>query len=89
MRYYSAGMLVRLAFSIATAIEPEILIIDEVLSAGDLEFQEKARERMRSLCRGPGGDRRQPRSAAAEPDVRPRDVARPRPRCRASAPRRK
>jgi ABC-type polysaccharide/polyol phosphate transport system ATPase subunit len=42
-------MLVRLAFSIATAIEPEILVIDEVLSAGDLEFQEKARGRMRSL----------------------------------------
>jgi ABC-type polysaccharide/polyol phosphate transport system ATPase subunit len=49
VRYYSAGMLVRLAFSIATAIEPEILIIDEVLSAGDNAFQHKARERMRSL----------------------------------------
>jgi ABC-type polysaccharide/polyol phosphate transport system ATPase subunit len=49
VRYYSAGMMVRLAFSIATAIEPEILIIDEVLSAGDLEFQEKARRRMQSL----------------------------------------
>ncbi len=49
VRYYSAGMLVRLAFSIATAIDPEILIIDEVLSAGDLAFQAKARERMKSL----------------------------------------
>jgi ABC-type polysaccharide/polyol phosphate transport system ATPase subunit len=49
VRYYSAGMMVRLAFSIATAIEPEILIIDEVLSAGDLEFQEKARQRMQNL----------------------------------------
>jgi ABC-type polysaccharide/polyol phosphate transport system ATPase subunit len=49
VRYYSAGMLVRLAFSIATAIEPEILIIDEVLSAGDLAFQTKARDRMREL----------------------------------------
>ena len=49
VRYYSAGMLVRLAFSIATAIEPEILIIDEVLSAGDIAFQHKARERMRNL----------------------------------------
>lgn len=46
VRYYSAGMLVRLAFSIATAIEPEILLIDEVLGAGDLAFQEKARKRM-------------------------------------------
>ena len=49
VRYYSAGMMVRLAFSIATAIEPEILIIDEVLSAGDMAFQSKARERMQTL----------------------------------------
>lgn len=49
VRYYSAGMLVRLAFSIATAIEPEILIVDEVLAAGDLAFQAKARDRMREL----------------------------------------
>jgi ABC-type polysaccharide/polyol phosphate transport system ATPase subunit len=46
VRYYSAGMLVRLAFAIATAIEPEILLIDEVLSVGDLAFQQKARQRM-------------------------------------------
>ncbi len=49
VRYYSAGMMVRLAFSIATAIEPEILIVDEVLSAGDMAFQAKARQRMQSL----------------------------------------
>jgi len=49
VRYYSTGMRVRLAFSIATAIEPEILIIDEVLSAGDMTFQVKARERMKTL----------------------------------------
>jgi ABC-type polysaccharide/polyol phosphate transport system ATPase subunit len=49
VRYYSAGMMVRLAFSIATAIEPEILVIDEVLAAGDLSFQAKARDRMREL----------------------------------------
>ncbi|MBI3408025.1 MAG: ABC transporter ATP-binding protein [Planctomycetes bacterium] len=46
VRYYSAGMMVRLAFSIATAIQPEILLVDEVLSAGDLAFQERARKRM-------------------------------------------
>ena len=46
VRYYSAGMMVRLAFSIATAIEPEILLVDEVLSVGDLAFQHKARQRM-------------------------------------------
>jgi ABC-type polysaccharide/polyol phosphate transport system ATPase subunit len=46
VRYYSAGMLVRLAFSIATAIDPEILLVDEVLGAGDMAFQAKARQRM-------------------------------------------
>ena len=49
VRYYSSGMLVRLAFSIATSIDPEILIVDEVLSAGDLAFQIKARGRMREM----------------------------------------
>ncbi|HWG45387.1 MAG TPA: ABC transporter ATP-binding protein [Gemmataceae bacterium] len=49
VRYYSAGMMVRLAFSIATAIDPEILLVDEVLSVGDLSFQHKARERMREM----------------------------------------
>ncbi|HEV3259951.1 MAG TPA: ABC transporter ATP-binding protein [Gemmataceae bacterium] len=49
VRYYSAGMLVRLAFSIATAIEPEVLLVDEVLGAGDLSFQAKARQRMRDM----------------------------------------
>jgi ABC-type polysaccharide/polyol phosphate transport system ATPase subunit len=49
VRYYSAGMMVRLAFSIATAIEPEILLVDEVLSVGDMAFQEKAQQRMRDM----------------------------------------
>ena len=49
VRYYSSGMLVRLAFSVATAIEPELLIVDEVLSAGDCSFQAKARQRMQAL----------------------------------------
>jgi ABC-type polysaccharide/polyol phosphate transport system ATPase subunit len=49
LRTYSSGMLVRLAFSIATAIEPEVLLVDEVLSAGDLSFQEKAQCRIRDL----------------------------------------
>jgi ABC-type polysaccharide/polyol phosphate transport system ATPase subunit len=49
VRYYSSGMLVRLAFAIATAIEPEILLVDEVLGAGDAEFQGKARARMAEM----------------------------------------
>lgn len=49
VRYYSAGMIVRLAFSIATAVEPEILLVDEVLSVGDLAFQQKARQRMQEM----------------------------------------
>lgn len=46
VKYYSSGMMVRLAFAISTAVDPEILLVDEVLSAGDLAFQKKARARM-------------------------------------------
>jgi lipopolysaccharide transport system ATP-binding protein len=49
VRYYSAGMMVRLAFSIATAIDPEVLLVDEVLGVGDLAFQNKARQRMKEM----------------------------------------
>ena len=49
VRYYSAGMMVRLAFSIATAAEPEVLLVDEVLSVGDASFQQKAKQRMKEM----------------------------------------
>ena len=49
VRHYSAGMMMRLAFSIATTIEPEILLVDEVLAVGDLAFQQKAQIRMTEL----------------------------------------
>ena len=49
LRCYSAGMIVRLAFSIATSMEPEILLIDEALAAGDMHFQKKAQKRMHDL----------------------------------------
>lgn len=54
IKTYSAGMYARLAFSTATAIEPEILIIDEVLGAGDAYFAGKSVERMRKLTEQSG-----------------------------------
>lgn len=49
IRSYSSGMLVRLAFAISTSVQGDILLIDEVLSAGDINFQKKAKARMTSL----------------------------------------
>jgi len=49
LRTYSSGMVARLGFSIATDQPPEILIIDEILSVGDAEFQKKSRERIDSF----------------------------------------
>jgi ABC-type polysaccharide/polyol phosphate transport system ATPase subunit len=49
LKYYSAGMLVRLAFSIASANDPEVLLIDEALAAGDQGFRVKARKRVVEL----------------------------------------
>lgn len=52
IRNYSSGMLMRLAFSIATVVKPAILIVDEILSVGDEGFQRKSKERMLSLMDG-------------------------------------
>lgn len=54
VKRYSSGMTVRLAFAVAAFLEPEILIIDEVLAVGDAEFQKKAIGKMQDISKGEG-----------------------------------
>lgn len=54
VKFYSAGMYSRLAFAVSTAVQPEILIIDEVLGAGDAAFVSKCAERMKRLTQDTG-----------------------------------
>jgi lipopolysaccharide transport system ATP-binding protein len=51
VKRYSSGMYVRLAFAVAVHVEPQILVVDEVLAVGDLAFQQKCLKHMRSLTR--------------------------------------
>jgi lipopolysaccharide transport system ATP-binding protein len=52
LKHYSSGMQLRLAFSVAAHLEPEVLLVDEVLAVGDLEFQKKCLGKMEEVTRG-------------------------------------
>lgn len=54
VKRYSSGMRVRLAFAVAAHLEPDILVVDEVLAVGDAEFQKKAIGKMQNISRGEG-----------------------------------
>ncbi|MBR3064310.1 MAG: ABC transporter ATP-binding protein [Bacteroidales bacterium] len=54
VKRYSSGMTVRLGFAVAAFLEPEILVVDEVLAVGDAEFQKKAIGKMQDVSRGEG-----------------------------------
>src|SRR3989475_12019016 len=51
VKHYSTGMYLRLAFAVAAHLEPEILVVDEVLAVGDTEFQKKCLGRMDTVAR--------------------------------------
>ncbi len=52
VKYFSSGMVARLAFAVSTIVTPDVLIIDEILSVGDLAFQKKSYKRMMELMNG-------------------------------------
>ncbi|MCB0447368.1 MAG: ATP-binding cassette domain-containing protein [Gelidibacter sp.] len=54
VKRYSSGMRVRLAFAVAAFLEPDVLVVDEVLAVGDAEFQKKAIGKMQNISRGEG-----------------------------------
>src|SRR5680860_868181 len=54
VKRYSSGMMVRLGFAVAAHLEPEILVVDEVLAVGDAEFQKKAIGKMQNISKGDG-----------------------------------
>ena len=76
LRNYSSGMVMRLAFSIATVVVPDVLIVDEILAVGDADFPEKSRKKMMELMGGGHhGALRVPQHRPGPPDVRPGPLA--------------
>ena len=72
VKRYSSGMYVRLAFAVAAHLEPEILIVDEVLAVGDYAFQKKCLGKMRDVADGRRADGlvRQPQHGGPQPALR-------------------
>ena len=66
VKHYSSGMYMRLAFAVAAHLEPEILIVDEVLAVGDAEFQKKCLGKMGGRPRRADGPVRQPQHGAIQ-----------------------
>lgn len=54
IKNFSSGMIAKLAFSISTIVNPEVLIVDEILSVGDLKFQQKSEQKMMSMIQDEG-----------------------------------
>ena len=83
VKHYSSGMYVRLAFAVAAHLEPDVLIVDEVLAVGDAEFQKKW-PRQDAIGNGEGrphGAFRQPQHAGGPPNVPARDFSAEGPDC--------
>src|SRR3546814_15202388 len=60
VKFYSSGMRLRLAFAVAVQLEPDVLLVDEVLAVGDLAFQAKCLAHLRAVAGG-GADRKSTR----------------------------
>lgn len=52
VKYFSSGMVARLAFAVSTIVKPDLLIVDEILSVGDVPFQQKSFQKMKELMSG-------------------------------------
>ena len=90
IKTYSSGMRARLGFAIATSVDPDILLLDEVLATGDADFRAKSKQRVIELVKAAKGDRaRDPRHGLGDGVLQPGDAARegPASSSRASRPR--